>query len=134
MRATSARIRCVALGAACAAAVSVPLPDEAAVDLLPNGRSMQRIVPPTPGWMPGQWPSGAVLPRAATRCCYHGDVGAEVGGPAHVGPLLGFHGTGSRSLLGGVDGAGAEKEAQRWLVEAGDVDDDPGRAGGVARP
>src|SRR5256885_15328818 len=101
MRAMSASIRCVALGASCAAAVSVPLSDEA-VDLLPIGGSMRCIVLPTLGWMRSRWPQVRccypLLLPAAAPCSYQGDVGAEVGGPAHVGPLLGLRGTGSGRL------------------------------------
>src|SRR5438309_6797696 len=58
-------------------------------------------------------------------------TGPEVGGPAHGGPLLGFRGTGPGGRLGGFERTGAEQQAQRWLVEAGDPDDQCGSAGRV---
>src|SRR2546430_1576788 len=55
-------------------------------------------------------------------------TGPEVGGPAHGGPLLGFRGAGPGGRLGGFERTGAEQQAQRWLVEAGDPDDQCGSA------
>src|SRR6266576_6062691 len=57
-----------------------------------------------------------------------GGTGPEVGGPAHGGPLLGFRGAGPGGRLGGFERTGTEQQAQRWLVEAGDPDDQCGSA------
>src|SRR5207247_10496465 len=59
-------------------------------------------------------------------------TGPEVGGAAHRGPFVRFRAPGPGGLFGGLERGGAEQQAQRRLVEAGDPDDELGGPGRVS--
>jgi hypothetical protein len=61
-------------------------------------------------------------------------IGREVGRSAQFGPLLGSSARALDACSAGVDGSDPEQEAEEWLIQTDDIDDDLGRPGRVARP